>query len=228
MNRIEREGLLERYLAGDMSAAEVEEFFIKVALDRELRGELQAHRAIDGAVRKEIAAEPGRHSAVRERVMTLLATTPAPAPTSPVDPVAGWSISWTTSLALVALVAAVLLIVLPMLNREGEPLPFGASTGILVAAIIPPAHLPTGKTSAIDLLQWKGTRRENASARQGAQTTRDALRPARRVKGRTEVAASATRNGEGMVRSERKASTTDRNDDSIPVSVRVRIGGEKR
>lgn len=49
MERALREELLRRYVSGEMSIGEEHEFFIQVALDRELRHELKAQQEIDGA-----------------------------------------------------------------------------------------------------------------------------------------------------------------------------------
>ncbi|HVZ41758.1 MAG TPA: hypothetical protein VHI13_20925 [Candidatus Kapabacteria bacterium] len=73
MNRAEREILIERYMNAEMSSAEESDFFIQVALDRELRQELKAQRVIESALRKDLEAEPTEHTAMRARVASILA-----------------------------------------------------------------------------------------------------------------------------------------------------------
>lgn len=90
MTRSERERHIERYLSGQMTPAEEQDFFIQAALDRDTRYELKALMTVDSAIRKERDAEPGEHTALRSRVATILAAVPAPeqpAP-SPVNPAA--------------------------------------------------------------------------------------------------------------------------------------------
>lgn len=79
MNRIERERALERYMSGEMSAAEESDFFIQVALEKELRQELKAQRVIETALRKDLESEPTEHTAMRARVASMLVETPAAA-----------------------------------------------------------------------------------------------------------------------------------------------------
>ncbi len=79
MNRIERERALERYMSGEMNAAEESDFFIQVALEKELRQELKAQRVIETALRKDLESEPTEHTAMRARVASMLVETPAAA-----------------------------------------------------------------------------------------------------------------------------------------------------
>lgn len=79
MNRIERERALERYMSGEMNAAEESDFFIQVALEKELRQELKAQRVIETALRKDLESEPTEHTAMRARVASMLVETPATA-----------------------------------------------------------------------------------------------------------------------------------------------------
>ena len=72
MTRIEREQLIGRYLSGEMSSAEEQEFFIQVAVDKELRHDLKAHRIIDSAIRKDRDAQAIGHTALRMRVAAML------------------------------------------------------------------------------------------------------------------------------------------------------------
>jgi negative regulator of sigma E activity len=88
MTRAERELLIERYLNGEMSSGQEQDFFIQVAVDKELRQELKAYRTVDSAIRKDREAERSEHTALRSRVASMLPLYPAqgdhsPAPSAP-------------------------------------------------------------------------------------------------------------------------------------------------
>jgi len=223
MNTSEREQLLERYLAGQMSVAEEEEFFIKVALDRELRGELKAHRAIDGAIRKEVASEPGRHSAIRERMMGMVATYPAPVPSVTVTPTAGWPLWLSLSGVLAAVVVSTLLL-LPSGVTEQRESPFSQSVStpaavVMAAVPVPPSNLP----SALDgrppvapggstiTYRDKGARLHNEVP--GG--------TGRRSPRQSKLSRSAM--GDGYVANQRSADRSRQEDDSVPVRIRLQI-----
>src|SRR5688500_10232594 len=76
MTRVEREQMISRYLGGELSTAEEQDFFIRVAVDKELRQDLRAQRTVESALRKDREAESTGHSAVRMRVAAMLAATP--------------------------------------------------------------------------------------------------------------------------------------------------------
>jgi hypothetical protein len=76
MTRSQREALVEHYLAGDMSAAEEQEFFMTVAVDGELLGTLRAHRQVERALRRDREALPSGYAAVQERALAMLAVQP--------------------------------------------------------------------------------------------------------------------------------------------------------
>jgi hypothetical protein len=76
MIRSEREQIIQRYLSGEMSSAEEGDFFIQVALDRELRHDLQAQQTIESAFRKDREAERVGHTGLRTRVASMLAAGP--------------------------------------------------------------------------------------------------------------------------------------------------------
>lgn len=78
MNRSERERLIERYLNGEMTSHNEEEFFIQVALNEEMRQELKAHRTIESSIRKEREAERPEHTALRQRVAAFVVANPMP------------------------------------------------------------------------------------------------------------------------------------------------------
>jgi hypothetical protein len=78
MTRSEREQQILRYLRGDMTSTEEESFFIQVALDRELRDELKAQRAIEGSIRGFRDVErTQQHTRLRARTAAMLAGYPA-------------------------------------------------------------------------------------------------------------------------------------------------------
>jgi hypothetical protein len=86
----ERELLLRRYIGGEMTSAEEEEFFIQVALDRELRNELKDHRTIESAIRKDRSAQPSQHTSLRGRTAAMLLSYPAAEPAiAPVEKAPG-------------------------------------------------------------------------------------------------------------------------------------------
>ncbi len=93
MNRAEREQLLERYLSGGMTSGDESDFFIQVALDKELRQELKAQRVIESALRKDEESESTEHTALRSRVAAMLASTSAAQPAHMAAPVPSWQAS---------------------------------------------------------------------------------------------------------------------------------------
>lgn len=84
MTRSERELLIERYLNGEMSSVQEQDFFIQVAVDKELRQELKAYRTVESAFRKDREAERSEHTALRARVATMLTVTPGGGEPAPV------------------------------------------------------------------------------------------------------------------------------------------------
>jgi hypothetical protein len=71
MSPKEIERLVVRCLDGSMSAAEEEEFFVRVALDEELRKSYQAQRIVESALGKARRAAPRQSHAARERIIAL-------------------------------------------------------------------------------------------------------------------------------------------------------------
>lgn len=128
MTRVEREQMISRYLGGELSTAEEQDFFIRVAVDKELRQDLRAQRTIDSALRKDRDAESTGHTAVRMRVAAMLAATPGAGSSTPAEPLprasagaadglAGSSAAsgivatkWLVTVAVGALVAAAVLV----------------------------------------------------------------------------------------------------------------------
>ena len=148
MTRSEREHIIQRYLSGEMSSAEEGDFFIQVALDRELRHDLQAQQTIESAFRKEREAERVGHTALRTRVASMLAAGPPPAPSSepvtapaemPAPPAAaplppspalpevvarnGGSLLGWSALAVCAVVAVIALLLADPFGGKGTPSP---------------------------------------------------------------------------------------------------------
>ncbi len=72
-----REELVERYLAGQMTAAEESEFFLNVAVDDELQRTLRSYRIVENSIQSDSVAAVRDRSPYRDKVMTLLAATPA-------------------------------------------------------------------------------------------------------------------------------------------------------
>ncbi len=77
MNQIEREELVERYLAGEMSQPEESNFFLHVAVDDELQRTLKAFQIVDRTIQSDRDQAVSEHSPYRDHVMALLIATPA-------------------------------------------------------------------------------------------------------------------------------------------------------
>ncbi len=82
MNRAEQERLVERYLGSAMAAAEEEEFFLNVAVDRELRHTLKAYRIVESALRKHRARTYAPSGRARARLVALLESETVPSGTA--------------------------------------------------------------------------------------------------------------------------------------------------
>lgn len=72
MTRREQERLVGRYLGGELTGAEEQEFFIQVAVDNDLRQTLKAYNVVDSALHKHRETIPVQHPASRERMVTML------------------------------------------------------------------------------------------------------------------------------------------------------------
>lgn len=72
MNRMQREELIERYLAGAMTPVEEERFLIEVASDPELRHDLKASQVIDSAIRKDRSLGAVPTGRMRAEIAALL------------------------------------------------------------------------------------------------------------------------------------------------------------
>jgi hypothetical protein len=87
MTPSEMERLVARHLDGAMSLEEEEEFFIRVALDGELRRVLRAQRIVESALRKRSDAASLPPPSAREHLKLMLAAgTAGPAPTGATSP----------------------------------------------------------------------------------------------------------------------------------------------
>jgi hypothetical protein len=73
VTRIERENLIERYLRGEMSLEEEENFFIEVASNQELRYELKAYQVVERAITGDRTAGDRPYTALRARMQKQLA-----------------------------------------------------------------------------------------------------------------------------------------------------------
>jgi hypothetical protein len=76
VTRIERENLIERYLRGEMSLEEEENFFIEVASNQELRYELKAYQVVERAIATDRTAGDRPYTALRARMQKQLTATP--------------------------------------------------------------------------------------------------------------------------------------------------------
>lgn len=75
MTQHERELLVEKYLSGDMNAAEESDFFINVALDNNLQQTLRAQRTLHRALASDMLTAVPQQAAYRSNIMALLAST---------------------------------------------------------------------------------------------------------------------------------------------------------
>jgi hypothetical protein len=76
MKQAECEQLVDRYMSGDMSVSEEQDFFIQVAVNDELRQTLKAYRVVDTALRKDRSVpRPAGNDRSRANVMAMLAAT---------------------------------------------------------------------------------------------------------------------------------------------------------
>ncbi len=77
MTQIEREEIVERYLAGELSQADEADFFLHVAVDDELQRTLKAFQVMDRTIQADRDVEVPERSRYREHIMAMLAVTPA-------------------------------------------------------------------------------------------------------------------------------------------------------
>lgn len=81
MTRREQERIVGRYLGGELTGAEEQDFFIQVAVDNDLRQTLKAYQVVDSALHKHRETIPVQHPESRERMVMMLhqaaAMTPA-------------------------------------------------------------------------------------------------------------------------------------------------------
>ena len=121
MNRIEREELLRRYLEGEMNLQQEHDFFIQVALDKELRHELKAHQTIESALRKDRVVDNASYSTIQTGVTAMLASLP---PLSDIrEPQSRMNRFGRTSRILLTTLALLLLVGIPtsiLLMRESD------------------------------------------------------------------------------------------------------------
>jgi hypothetical protein len=77
MTRNEREQLIQRYMGGEMPLAEEHDFFIQVALDKQLWLDLKAHQTVESAMMKDRVVEPSEIAMMGAQVAAMLAATHA-------------------------------------------------------------------------------------------------------------------------------------------------------
>lgn len=120
MTRTEREELLRRYFDGEMSLDQEHDFFIEVALDKELRHGLKAQQEIDAAMKADRSnPTPAEYASLQSGLAGVLAAMPGSQPAGTVTAsssgtaggiTAGWGIF--AGIGLVGIVVAVVLVVL--------------------------------------------------------------------------------------------------------------------
>lgn len=162
MTRNEYERLVEQYLEGAMSPADEQEFFIRVAVDSNLRQTLKAHRIVESAIRKHRDAISSRQLEVRTRLVSMLGPIETHHPGAGSDTITGGSPSETLrppfssmtpefvwSLAAVAAIALAIgvFVVAPMLHRNEAVRPERTATAspraIAPSSPVPTQHSPT-------------------------------------------------------------------------------------
>lgn len=124
MNRNEYEHLVEKYLSGAMSPADEQEFFIRVAVDSNLRQTLKAYGIVESALRKHRESMASQHLDSRANLVSLLGIN-AGTSAQPAPPRAGgfrWSLAAVAAAALTigAFVVAPLLEQKPASPRTGD------------------------------------------------------------------------------------------------------------
>ncbi len=80
MTRREQERLVGRYIGGELTGAEEQDFFIQVAVDNDLRQTLKAYQVVDSALHKHRETIPVQHPESRERMVMMLHQSAAAAP----------------------------------------------------------------------------------------------------------------------------------------------------
>jgi len=80
MTRREQERLVGRYIGGELTGAEEQDFFIQVAVDNDLRQTLKAYQVVDSALHKHRETIPVQHPESRERMVMMLRQSAAAAP----------------------------------------------------------------------------------------------------------------------------------------------------
>ncbi len=144
MNNIDREQLVERYLNGELTGSQEQDFFIKVAVDNEMRRTLRAMMIVDSAFRLDREVVSTDRPAVRARVMASLAASsldPAPAGSGSRSPGAtttgagSWnSRLWKGAIAVTASSALVVVSYLVGTGYLGSDTPEGGNTPAAVSA----------------------------------------------------------------------------------------------
>ena len=128
MTRTEREQLIERYLKGELTPKEEENFFIEVATDKEMQYDLKASQVVESAIRKDREAGSASWSGPRAELAAMLAAEPALGEGAPKGGSSGakflrpqGGFGWGTATIVIGLLVscAALLISLVAINRTG-------------------------------------------------------------------------------------------------------------
>jgi hypothetical protein len=244
MTRVEREQMIARYLGGEMTAAEEQEFFIRVAVDKELRHDLRAQRTVDSALQKDRDAEATGHTPMRMRVASVLAATPADVPMTadPASPplataaaATGAATKWIAGLAIGAIATAAL-VLLPGEPDQGSAIrgAGGARTDTIgprtsAPMLQAPERSPAADVARVDTATTLGDATPDAAAHENGTAPELATTPLRRgtterprrtqreERGTTDTAESAT-SEESFERND-----GERADDSINVGIKLQI-----
>jgi hypothetical protein len=138
MSAQDNDRLIARYLDGSMSASEEEEFFVRMALDPELRHAYQAQRIVESALHKyrDRAPRPARDA--RERMLAVAAQYPA-TPSRRSGPSAG--ASWGQMLGVAAATIAVGALLWLGLGTTDRPAERSKSDSTVISSPARPAPL---------------------------------------------------------------------------------------
>lgn len=235
MTRNERERLIQRYMSGEMPLAEEHDFFIQVALDRQLWLDLKAHQTVESAMMKDRVVEPSEIAMMGAQVTAMLAAThtgtgggssalpaqSAPAATAQgaVAMIGGGTMKWlVAALCMTGLVTASA-VVAPLLPPPLLPPPPSAA---IVAPHMAPTPLPPAGTEAAQPVPDAGPSRTAASS---PTPPREDARGAQARRGSPDA---ITRTAEASPRAhERKPSrqipAARPAGDSIPLGARIRL-----
>jgi hypothetical protein len=110
MRQVEREELIRRYMENAMTSVEEENFFIQVALDRNLRVELKAQQLIESTILKDRTLDASEFSLLESRIEATLIGS---------NPLAAVAVSgigrWGAALLMLGTVTMLVMLAVPLL-----------------------------------------------------------------------------------------------------------------